>query len=480
VLIESVRGAGVIFEGTEATLDSIVVRGVEADLARHGRGIDVRAHVPGRIPTTLVMRHSLIENAYDVGLSSWNADSVVVEDSVIRDVGVAMTGRCLGNGVRARYDLARDAGLEDRLVLRHSLVERTRQAGVLVEGGSALIEGSLVRETSAEPCRDDFGDGVAVHASATGASSTVLRRTRIQHAARAGISSFRSNTSLESVMVACSGSDLAATGTPITIDGAECGCKGEFSACAAGDSLEPSLIGGAGCDAGDSTACYRGCSGTLLQSGSVLENATAWVYDHDEIASVLSDDKGCYEVEGLPTNEPAQIAIAHDEHASGLGMMAPLEADSAAPYLVNLVPPSLLSAAAVLFGATDLRQTYLMQVRVCSDPKEPRNPGDVICKGQPGLTATVEPGPAGPAIYFSTAAFPDTTLQATVGADLAFHGVVPGEHTVTLHAPSGSLECSPDAGGFGWVTSQPDRFRVVSEEGFPTILAGEVNCRVLP
>jgi hypothetical protein len=480
VLIEGSRGAGVLLEGAGATFESVVVRRVESDLARHGRGIDVRAHVPGRIPTTLVMRHSLIENVYDVGLRSWNADSVVVEDSVIRDVGEAMTGRCLGNGVRARYDLLRDVGLEDRLVLRHSLVERTRQAGVLVEGGNASIEGSLVRDTSPEPCRDDFGDGVAVHASATGPSSTVLRRTRIERAARAGVSSFQSNTSLESVMVACSEFGIASKGPHVATEGAVCGCKGELSTCSVDESPAPSLIGGAGCDAGDATACYRGCSGTLLQAGSVLEEATAWVYDHDEIVSVLSDDKGCYDIEGLPPNEPAQIAIAHDKHVSGLGMMAPLESDSPAAYLVNLVQPSLLSAGAVIFGTTDMRSTYLMQVRICSDPKEPRMPGDVICKGLPGLTASIEPGPAGPPIYFSTTAFPDATLKETVGADMAFHGVVPGEHFVTLHAPSGgTADCRPDTGGFGWTTSETDRFRVVGEEGFPTILAAEVNCRVV-
>jgi hypothetical protein len=479
VLIEGGRGAGVLLEGARATLESVIVRRVESDLARHGRGIDVRAHVPGRVPTTLVMRHSLIENVFDVGLRSWNADSVVVEDSVIRDVGEAMTGRCLGNGVRARYDLLRDTGLENRLVLRHSLIERTRQAGVLVEGGNATIEGSLVRDTRSEPCRNDYGDGVAVHASATGPSSTVLRRTRIERAARAGVSSFRSNTSLESVMVACGEFGLAATGPAMAIDGAVCGCKNELSTCPMDDSLGPSLIGGAECDAGDATACYRGCSGTLLQDGSVLEEATAWVYDHDEIVSVLSNDKGCYDVEGLPPNEPALIAIAHDKHVSGLGMMAPLESDSPAAYSVNLVQPTLLSAGAVIFGSTDLRATYLMQMRVCSDPKEPRVPGAAICKGLPGLTASIEPGPAGPPIYFSTVAFPDATLKETLGADLAFHGVVPGEHAVTLHAPSGSsVDCRPDTGGFGWTTSQADRFRVLGEEGFPTMLGAEVNCRV--
>jgi hypothetical protein len=280
-------------------------------------------------------------------------------------------------------------------------------------------------------------------------------------------------------MVACSDAGLAATGRSIMAQAAVCGCGGELSKCTVEDSLGPSLIGGSGCDAGDATACYRGCSGTLLQSGSVLEDATAWVYDHDEIASVLSDDEGCYDLEGLEPNEPALIAVGHDTHVSGLGMMAPLESDSSVPYVVNLAQPALLSAGAVLFGTPDLRATYLMQVRVCSDPKEPRSPGDAICKALPGLTASIDPGPSDPPIYFSNAAFPDKTLTATVGADLAFHGVAPGEHSVVLQAPSGNtVECLPDTGGFGWTTPRPDRFRVFAEEGFPTILAAEVNCRM--
>jgi hypothetical protein len=479
-LIEGSRGAGVLLEGATVTLVSTVVRRVEPDLARHGRGIEVRGNVPGRIPTVLTMRHSLVEDVYDVGLRSWNSDSVVIEDSVIRDVGAAMQGRCLGNGIRARYDLFRDTGLGTRLEVRHSLIERTRQAGVLVEGGDAVIEGSLVRDTRAEPCRNDFGDGIAVHPSATGPSRTLVRETRIQAAARAGVATFDSDAELESVTIVCGGSRLAGDPRRTKADTALCGCSGELSSCPVDDSDGGSLFGGSGCDANDSTACYRGCSGTILQTGSVLEEATAWAYDHDEVASVLSDDKGCYDIEGLPPSERALIAIVHDKHASGLGMMAPLESDSPAPYGVNLVEPTLLSAGAVIFGTTDLRTTYLMQVRACSDPKEPI-PGDDICKGLPGLTATLDPGPADAPIYFTATAFPDRSLTATVGSDLAFHGVPPGEHVVTLHGPTGkSVECVPDVGGFAWTTSRPDQFGVLAEEGFPTILVAEANCRLMP
>ena len=122
-----------------------------------------------------------------------------------------------------------------------------------------------------------------------------------------------------------------------------------------------------------------------------------------------------------------------------------------------------------------------MQLRACSDPKEPRIPAENICKGLPGLTASLEPGPSGKPIYWTENAFPDPSLTATQGADLAFHGVPAGEHFVTLHGPAGQgVECAPDAGGFAWSTPDRARFRVLSEEGFPTILAGEVNCKVVP
>jgi hypothetical protein len=477
-LVDRSRGAGVFVEGSSVEIDSTLIQGVEPDLSRHGRGIDVRAHTPGRVTARVVVRQSIVQDAHDVGIRAWNADKLSIEDSVIRDIGGAMSGRCLGNGLRARYDLVRDLGLtESRLDVRRTLVEHTRQAGIHIEGGSATIQDSLIRDTLAEPCREDFGDGVSVHASATGASRTSLQHTRIENAARAGVSSFDSSTSLDSVLIACSGAQLAGTG----ISGAEqavCGCGQRLGSCRLAEAT-PSLIGGRQCR-DDDTACYRGCSGTVFQSNQQLSQATVWAYDHDEIPSVVSDLDGCYEIEGLPKGEPIMLSVVHDERVPGLGLMAPLDRDSPRSYRTELLSPNLLPAGTALFGTPmDLRKIFVLLTRVCLTPKTPSDDNGNICKGVPGLTLSLSPGPSNSPIYFTNINQPDPSrsLKSTQGADVVFTNVAAAEHRISFEAPSGqTLACSPDVGGLGWMGAA-NQVRIVAEEGF-TMFGAEVNCSI--
>jgi hypothetical protein len=482
-LVEGSRGAGVIIEGSRVVLDSTVVRGVEPDLFGHGRGVDVRAHLPGRIAAELVVRQSLVERAHDVGISSWNGDSVLVEDTVIRDIGEGMQGRCLGNGVRARYDLVRDVGadLGVRVEVRRTLVERARQAAIHIEGGSAHIERALVRDPLAEPCRGDFGDGIAVHESVTGGATVTVERTRVEGAARAGVASFRSATTLDGVLVACSGADLIAEGGRVTPDEAICGCGEALARC----QIQPgasSMIGGSRCDASDDTACFRGCSGTITQPGSVIENATIRVYGHDEIPSVLSDASGCYEIEGIPPGEPTAIAFAEDRHAPGLGLLAPMDGDSPAPYHSALIEVGLLPAATALFGEIDLRTVFLLATRICEAPKRDSDTVPETCQAVTGARGALAPGPVDPPIYWGITDFPDRSLDSAISSNFAFRSVPIGEHVVTLEAPTPgqSLRCEPDPGGLGWMTDRADQVRVIAEDGFPTMMTAEVNCEVLP
>jgi hypothetical protein len=477
--IEQSRGAGVFVEGSSSEIDSTLIRDIQPDLSGHGVAIDVRAHTPVRVPTTLVLKQSILESAHDAVLRIWNADSASVEDTVLRDSGANMSGRCRGNGIRARYDLARDAQLGLRLSVQNTLIARTRQAGLHIEGGKAVVQDTLIRDSLAEPCRSAFGDGIAVQASATGPAGVTILRSRIENAARAGVANFDSQTSLENVLVACSGYDLAGQASGLEYAGAVCGCGANLRRCALRESLDSSLFGGDKCRAGDGTACYRGCSGSVFEPNSLLPEATVWAYDHDEVRSVLSDSSGCYELEGLPRGEPTMLSVAHDEHVSGLGMLAPLQDDSPEPHRTELVKPELLPAAIAFFDVPlDWRKIYVLLTRICASPKTSSN-DTAICRGLPGITLSLTPGPSGDPIYFNGSNTPDVSLKATAGADSVFNNVVPGQHVVALHAPDGSvLTCAPDVGGLGWLTG-PSQVRIVAEEGF-SMFGAELNCSISP
>lgn len=486
-ILES-RGAAILAEGALVSVRNSVIRRVLPDALGAGRGIEIRATSPGRVETELSVSGSVIENAHDVGISSWNAD-LTIEDSVVRDVGAEMVGRCLGNGIRARYDLLRDADVTvPRLVVKNSLIERTRQAAIHIEGGSARVETSIVRETASETCRPDHGDGIAAYPSPTGAVRLEVTKTRILDSSRSGVAVFGapgallSSAQIESSVIECSGRNIGGRGATPAVRDALCGCGGRWSRCdGAIAELEPALLGRAGCDSADATACFRGCVGSIERQER-MPGATVWPFGRDEFISVLTGEDGCFELEGLPRDTPHIVAFSHEKLLNTFGLVSPLADDSPAPYRAELVPTNLISFARQLASSKDDgRRGILLDVRVCSSPKSFARPDDSICLGLPGIRAYLSPGSASARLYFGTTNLPDDlTRTETLGADVLFADVEPGTQFVTLEPPPfKTLNCELDTGGLGWPTETPNRFRIFVEPGWG-VLGVVVNCTLTP
>ena len=482
-------GAGILAEGALVTVRGSVVRGVSPDALGSGRGIEIRATSPGRVETRMEVSGSVIERAHDVGISSWNAD-LRIDGTVVRDVGSTMIDGCLGNGLRARYDLLRDAGeVGTRLSIKDSLIERTRQAGIHIEGGSARIESSIVRATSSPPCRTGLGDGIAAYGSPAGPARIEIEKTRIENSARAGVALFtgegepRTSARIESSVIECSRSAFGGSGASAEVQDALCGCNGNWRRCdATVAELERALLGRPRCNPADDKACFRGCVGTIAQQ-VIVPNTTVWPFGHDEIMSVASGEDGCFEIEGLPRDTPLVMALAHAELMSGLGMVTPLASDSPAPFRAELLPSVLLSSTRTLTNAGgDGRLGILLLVRVCGVPKRLAPTSLTICAGQPGIRVNLEPGSTSGRFYFSMNNVPDPNAPGTetVGADTLFVEVEPGLQFITLEPPPGqTLNCELEPGGLGWPTDTPNRFGVFIEPGW-TVFGMSVNCSLTP
>jgi hypothetical protein len=480
-------GAAILAEGAIVNVRASLVRGVSPDALGAGRGIEIRATSPGRVETRLAVSGSVVEAAHDVGISSWNAD-LSIDGSVVRDVGGQLGAGCLGNGLRARYDLLRDAGeLGPRLSVKDSLIERTRQAGVHVEGGSARIETSIVRETSSGACRPGAGDGIAAYASPAGPARLEIEKTLIQGSARAGVAVFSApgepaaSARIESSVIECSRPNLGGSGASADVRDALCGCNGSWSRCDAGVAeVGRALLGRSRCDAGDATACFRGRVQTIAQA-TIKPNTTVWPFGHEELAGVASGGDGSYEIEGLPRDTPLILALSHEDVMNGFGMVSPLPGDSPAPYTAELVPTNLLSVTRALTESdADGRRGILLLVRVCSVPRRLAPPSKTICVGLPGLQVSLAPGTASGRFYFDTTNVPDKTLTETSGADTAFVEVEPGTQFVTIEPPGGkALDCQLETGALGWPTETANRYRVFIEPGW-TVFGVIVNCTLTP
>jgi hypothetical protein len=482
-------GAGILAEGALVTVRASVIRDILPDALGAGRGIEIRATSPGRVETRLDVFGTVIASAHDVGISSWNAD-LTIDESVVRDVGSGMVDGCLGNGLRARFDLLRDAGDQGpRLSVKDSLIERTREAAIHVEGGSVRVETSIVRGTSSPACRTGLGDGIAAYASPAGPARVEIDNTRIEDSSRAGVAIFsaegepRTSARIGSSVIECARPSIGGRGASAEVRDTVCGCNGSWSRCDASVAeIERGLRGRPRCDAADDTACFRGCVGTIVQQ-VVVPNTTVWPFGHDEITSVASGEDGCFELEGLPRETPLVMALAHGEVMSGFGMVSPLFIDSPTPFRAELLPTALLSSTRTLTSSGgDGRRGILLLLRVCGLPKRLAPTSVTICAGLPGIRVSIAPGIASARHYFGTNNLPDLNNPPTetLGADTVFVEVEPGEQFITLEPPSGkTLDCELEPGGLGWPTETPNRFQVFIEPGW-TVFGMSVNCALAP
>jgi hypothetical protein len=229
LLIEDNHGSGVFVGGSEATIESTVVRGASPDNGTGGFGVTIQ-HTEER--SHVQLRSSLIEDNREVGVYVWGSE-VTIESTVVR--GTLPDGNgAFGRGIDVQPHL--ETGQRSKILLRSSLVEDNRSFGVLVHGSDATIEATVVRAT--QPNGDgDGGDGIAVFSRLSYPASATLQGVRIEDNARAGVSFFSATVTLVSSILVCNALDLNGEvideGPPnIFVDGGNlCGCEVPSPSC---------------------------------------------------------------------------------------------------------------------------------------------------------------------------------------------------------------------------------------------------------
>lgn len=278
-VLEQNQRAGVIVFGSDATIETTVVR----DGGVNGRGVEIVDHPVSYDRAKATLRRSLVDHAGNVGVLVTSSD-VTIEESVVRatqsgsdgimgdgvviqdgdppheraagvlrgvlleqnhDIGVHVIGSdatiegSIVRGTQPRSNGIGGRGVESidnltsreraKLTLRNSLVEQNHEIGVGVFDSDATIEATVVRATQS---RIDMsrGDGVMVDSHDTQATA-LITSSEIKSNARAGISNFSAAIILVSSIVQCNVIDLNGeredTGQPFTFDGSKgniCGC----------------------------------------------------------------------------------------------------------------------------------------------------------------------------------------------------------------------------------------------------------------
>ncbi|WP_437752274.1 right-handed parallel beta-helix repeat-containing protein [Sorangium sp. So ce1389] len=196
-LLENNLGTGLRIEGSDATVEATVVRGTQPSSGGSlGRAVEVLSTRKER--AALSLRTSLLEHNHDTGVLVEGA-SAEVEATVVRDTEPAGQGTD-GIGIRAQGD--RETGERALLTLRASLLEQNRYLGVHVLGSDATIEESVVRDT--QPHSDGTaGHGIAIqHFPATRErAKATLRAVRLSQNHEVGVLVAGSDATIEATVV---------------------------------------------------------------------------------------------------------------------------------------------------------------------------------------------------------------------------------------------------------------------------------------
>ena len=232
-LIEGSHGDGVLVEGSEAIVDTSVVRDTQPDATGHfGRAVSAQADPTTGAPSKLGVHASVIERSHELGIFVAGGEATI-EASVVRDTQLDVDGL----GGRGLHAQKHPVGTSSTLLLRSSLVEQSKEAGVAVLESAATIDACVIRDTQPSPGWG-AGEGVIV-ASIPDAASVTITRTLIDRSALAAVASWGAHAAIGESTMSCQAFDLDAE----TLEGVAavfedlggnlCGCPEPTASCQA-------------------------------------------------------------------------------------------------------------------------------------------------------------------------------------------------------------------------------------------------------
>ncbi|RLB65702.1 MAG: hypothetical protein DRI90_01310 [Deltaproteobacteria bacterium] len=160
------HSCGVCTTNANGTVEATVVRGTKARASdeQGGFGLGLISDRPSESTRPQVtVTSSVIEQSHSAGLAVAGLD-VIVAALIVRDTEAEVAGGHLGRGVAAELNAI--TGEPATLEIYGSVIERSHEAGLALIGSTAVIDGTVVRDTQPQPANDLFGRGVVVQLAA--------------------------------------------------------------------------------------------------------------------------------------------------------------------------------------------------------------------------------------------------------------------------------------------------------------------------
>lgn len=190
-LIESCAYAGAAVFGATLSLSSSVVR--DTALLGGAGGPGVLGQLYKGTPATIVVDGSLVERNREVGVGVAGG-SLTVTGSVVRDTGPTAKNT-VGTGILASFD--QTTKTPPTLVVRGCLVASNLEIGVSMSTGAGTIERTVVRGTRGAPARAWYGVGV----QADPGTDLTVRESVLEDNQHLGLAIFGARATVERTIV---------------------------------------------------------------------------------------------------------------------------------------------------------------------------------------------------------------------------------------------------------------------------------------
>ena len=220
-----------------AAIDGVVVRDTAPNAfdALDGRGINIENDIPTGTPSVGTVYGSLLEGNSEISLAVLGSEAQIVS-TLVRDTMLQGPTGLGGRGITIQASVSN--GVRSTGSVLSSLVENSRDTGILVGGADATLDSIVVRETTGDG-GSTFGDGILV-VSELGAANVDLRRSLIENSIRAAIGNFSGHVVMQDTTLACQAVDIASETllnavepTLENLGNNACGCPAELDACKA-------------------------------------------------------------------------------------------------------------------------------------------------------------------------------------------------------------------------------------------------------
>jgi len=196
-LAERNHEVGLFVSGTDAAIEGVVARQTIASPNAGGWGLGVQSSMVTGLPARVRVQDSLFDQNRQAGLLIVGSEATI-EGVVVRGTEPS-TGVVTGSGIGIQYSPS--TGLRASAVVRGSVIEENTATGFFVSGSDATVDGLLVRHTQSKPSAPFFGRGVNFQFYPDVPTAVSMRCSVIENNPEAGFVIMGADATIDAVLV---------------------------------------------------------------------------------------------------------------------------------------------------------------------------------------------------------------------------------------------------------------------------------------